>query len=362
MKHILKICVIMMCFMLVALANADSRVKVEDRAAEQIGETPYRPSLLQDGVLFVEDGSGYYPPTNPDPVWDGVLTDILGAGNYGWFGPTFAPGDDGPDLATMQMYELVIWNNYDHWDAPTLTANDMTNIENYLTGGGKVWLIGQDILYSGVPISFLINNFNLASAIQDYASTGTLTLQGLNEIPDSTITVQTDLINDFFPDALTPDADAHHVILDVGNSQNPAILNDGATASFWTADGRLADPWSNWVIMVQAMLNAFQIVGVEETPLHEPAHRLQLSVTPDPLVHITTIRYTLPVAGNVSLQVFNNVGQQIITLVNGSMDAGSYAVAWKGKDVRGANVPNGVYFVKLTCNDLFTSRELVVLK
>ena len=259
--------IIGLTLILVPMLFSDANLEAQGRKTpgytnQRDGPVSYRPATRQGGVLFVEDGSGYYPPTNPDPVWDGVLTNILGAGNYGWFGPTTNPYEDGPDLATMQTYDLVIWNNYDHWDAPTLTANDMTNIASYISGGGKVWLIGHDVLYSGVPLSWLTTNFHLASAVEDYTTAVSLNIEGLAEIAGITLNITTDLLNDFYPDELTPDAQAHHVILDTDNTAHPSIFSNDATTSFWTVDGRTPVPWANWEQMVHDMLEAFGLLGV----------------------------------------------------------------------------------------------------
>jgi hypothetical protein len=236
----------------------------------KIGTPQYRPASRQGGILFVEDRGdpAFGPATTPDPLWDSTLTHIVGSGNFGWYGPTTTPAQNGPDLATMQGYDLVIWNCYDYWWAPptystALTTTDQNNLASYMSGGGKVWLIGQDIIYSGVPSSWLQTHFNLQSYIEDYNyNIPNANIQGLVEIAGISLSVTSDYVsNYFFSDNLTPNANAHQVVLDVGYSAYPAIFNNDNTASFWTIDGRTPNPVASWEQMVTGMLDAFGVMG-----------------------------------------------------------------------------------------------------
>jgi hypothetical protein len=55
---------------------------------------------------------------------------------------------NGPDLATMQNYDVVLWFTGEAWHlGQTMTAADKVNIKAYVQGGGKFILSGQDYLY-----------------------------------------------------------------------------------------------------------------------------------------------------------------------------------------------------------------------
>ncbi len=69
------------------------------------------------------------------------------------------------------------------------------------------------------------------------------------------------------------------------------------------------------------------------------------SAYPNPFNSTTTIGYSLPVAGNVSLAVYDVNGRLVETLMDGVMQAGRHSVAW---DATGQSV--GIYFVKMTDN------------
>ncbi|MEO0092355.1 MAG: choice-of-anchor J domain-containing protein [candidate division WOR-3 bacterium] len=65
------------------------------------------------------------------------------------------------------------------------------------------------------------------------------------------------------------------------------------------------------------------------------------SVNPNPFNKFTTIRYTVPVSGKVSIKLYNASGQLIETLVNDYLNAGSYTTKLLAK-----HLANGIYFLK----------------
>jgi hypothetical protein len=94
------------------------------------------------------------------------------------------------------------------------------------------------------------------------------------------------------------------------------------------------------------------IVGVttsvgekEETSL--PASYRLLQNHPNPFRATTAIRYELPQAGQVVLQVYNLAGQEILQLANHVQPAGRYTMNWNGHDQQGRAVPSGVYLCRL---------------
>lgn len=332
---------------------------------------PYRPGGRQQ-VLFVEDPAGLGPPS-PDQYWQAVMDSTLGVGNYGWFGPTTTQSEDGPDLTTMQTYELVIWNTYDCWDlvlGAALTATDQTNVADYLSGGGKVWLIGQDILWTGVPMAWMTTNFNLQSAIQDYnPASGAIPypVTGLAEITGLTFSFLVDWGSDVFADGLTPTANAHHVIQDVNNpTYYPSILSNDSSTSFWTVDGRNPNPWADWEQMVYNMFDAFGVlVGVEE----KPGKTIDLVFgllqnTPNPFRDgKAAISYTTTCSGPVGLKIYDSSGRLIMTLLDRpNENAGSKTVYWDGRDNNNHPVATGVYFYRLTAKNRTATKKMVVVR
>ncbi|MCB0316908.1 MAG: T9SS type A sorting domain-containing protein, partial [Calditrichaeota bacterium] len=68
---------------------------------------------------------------------------------------------------------------------------------------------------------------------------------------------------------------------------------------------------------------------------------------PNPFNPGTVISYQLPARAEVSLKIFNLLGQEVRTLVNRSRDAGFYRHDWDGRDAAGNTVSSGVYFYRM---------------
>jgi hypothetical protein len=68
---------------------------------------------------------------------------------------------------------------------------------------------------------------------------------------------------------------------------------------------------------------------------------------PNPFNPTTTISFDVPAASKVSLQIFNLLGQQVATLVDGDVAAGKQEIVWAGKDGGGRSVASGMYFYQL---------------
>jgi hypothetical protein len=59
----------------------------------------------------------------------------------------------------------------------------------------------------------------------------------------------------------------------------------------------------------------------------------------------------------VNLTVFNTLGQQVATLVNGEMEAGYHSVRFDG-----SKLASGVYFYRLSAGTYVETRKLLILK
>lgn len=78
---------------------------------------------------------------------------------------------------------------------------------------------------------------------------------------------------------------------------------------------------------------------------------------PNPFNPSTMIEYTLPRAGFVSLKVYNVIGQEVATLVEGHMSAGVHRVNFDG-----STQPSGVYFYKMFHEDGAETRKMMMVK
>ena len=78
---------------------------------------------------------------------------------------------------------------------------------------------------------------------------------------------------------------------------------------------------------------------------------------PNPFNPVTTISFTIPVSGSVKLSVYNVLGQEVASLVNGKINAGSHKYQFNA-----ANLTSGLYFYKLQSNNHSQIKKMMLLK
>ncbi len=83
---------------------------------------------------------------------------------------------------------------------------------------------------------------------------------------------------------------------------------------------------------------------------------------PNPFNPSTTISFSLPEASDVVLEVFNIIGQKIITLTNSFHEAGTFQIEWTGVNSSGAQVASGIYFYRIQAGSNSETRKMVLLK
>jgi plastocyanin len=83
--------------------------------------------------------------------------------------------------------------------------------------------------------------------------------------------------------------------------------------------------------------------GVSSEPSLQP-HAFGLGQNyPNPFNPATVISFELPVASNVTLKIYNLIGQEVSEIVNENLAAGSYSKTWNA-----ASMPSGVYFYRMS--------------
>jgi len=86
---------------------------------------------------------------------------------------------------------------------------------------------------------------------------------------------------------------------------------------------------------------------------------------PNPFNPSTKIQYTIGNAGLVSLKVYDVLGHEVATLVNGRQEAGSYTVpfsAMSGSASGGNTLASGVYFYRLEAGSFVSVKKLILMK
>jgi hypothetical protein len=100
--------------------------------------------------------------------------------------------------------------------------------------------------------------------------------------------------------------------------------------------------------------------GVGDTP---QSYVLSVSNYPNPFNPSTTVGYTVPTRGNVTVAIYDARGARVATLVdNETRDAGAYRVGWNGRTDNGEAVSSGIYFARIEQNGAARSKKMVLLK
>lgn len=68
---------------------------------------------------------------------------------------------------------------------------------------------------------------------------------------------------------------------------------------------------------------------------------------PNPFNPSTVISYQLPVVSDVRLVIYDILGREVITLVNGNQSAGKYSVEWNGRNASGTILSSGIYIYRI---------------
>ena len=109
--------------------------------------------------------------------------------------------------------------------------------------------------------------------------------------------------------------------------------------------------------------DTLQILSVESNIINAPVEYTLLQNFPNPFNPSTTIQYGLPVASEVSIKIYNILGQCIKDLVSGYQQAGWHEVTWS------AYAASGIYFYRIysinnsnPVNKISQMKKMVLLK
>lgn len=116
-----------------------------------------------------------------------------------------------------------------------------------------------------------------------------------------------------------------------------------------------SDPDGDYALGI-AVLSTADVPGA-----HEPGLAL-LAPWPNPGGSRVTLPFSLAVPGRVTLALHSVDGRRVRVLLDGEFGAGRHQAAWDASDDRGAHVPNGIYFARLSTPAGSVERKLVVAR
>jgi hypothetical protein len=100
-----------------------------------------------------------------------------------------------------------------------------------------------------------------------------------------------------------------------------------------------------------------QVSTTTDVEEQQPAEFALEQNYPNPFNPSTTIRYSLPQRSQVTLSVFNTLGQEVAILANGEQEAGYHEIHFDA-----SNLARGVYFYRIQAGDFVATRKLLLTK
>lgn len=99
------------------------------------------------------------------------------------------------------------------------------------------------------------------------------------------------------------------------------------------------------------------ITNVEEGKSMKPTEFALYQNYPNPFNPLTVIKFQVPEKRNITLKVFNILGEEVTTLADQEKEAGIYEVKFDG-----SNLASGVYFCRLQAGDFSQTKKIILLK
>ncbi|MGB6120949.1 MAG: T9SS type A sorting domain-containing protein, partial [Bacteroidota bacterium] len=121
-----------------------------------------------------------------------------------------------------------------------------------------------------------------------------------------------------------------------------------------TGEGRVLQKLGDEGLVAIAMRNdTLRVVGVSGDGFNLPEEYALYQNYPNPFNPTTTIEFALPQSSDVSLRVFNVLGEEVTTLVDTEMGAGVHRVMWDA-----SGMASGVYLYRLSAGNYVTTKKL----
>ena len=109
-------------------------------------------------------------------------------------------------------------------------------------------------------------------------------------------------------------------------------------------------------------ISAQCLVNVIDIGLPAPTEFSLQQNYPNPFNPTTNIRYDIAASGAAQLMIYNMLGQEVRSLVNGDQNIGRYEVEWNGLDNSGQPVATGIYIYHLQAGEYSKTIKMAYIK
>jgi len=279
-----------------------------------------------DGIDWTKHASNPVMDVGPSGEWDdswAIITAVIfnGSDYQGWY-----IGDDGPNFNFRTGYATspdgITWTK--HASNPVLNFG-ATGEWDSAQAGGEAVLLSEGIY------EMWYNGFKQGTNVQIGYATSTDGLVWTKSESNPVL-------------LFGPFAD-----WDWSGVFAPAVLYDGTSYHLWYVG--ISSGLGFKIGYATAPFVSITDEGVV------PEKYVLSQNYPNPFNPVTVIRYSIPKAEEVSLVVYNLIGEEVAHLIDERKPAGSYKVTWDA-----SNFSSGIYFYRLQAGDFVQTRKMVLLK
>ncbi|RKY97837.1 MAG: hypothetical protein DRQ13_04185 [Ignavibacteriae bacterium] len=83
---------------------------------------------------------------------------------------------------------------------------------------------------------------------------------------------------------------------------------------------------------------------------------------PNPFNPVTTVQFQVPQTGNVTIKIYDMLGQEVRTLFAGEVVRGTYTANWDGLNDAGIKMSSGSYIYRMIAGEFVQSKKMILLK
>ncbi|MFO7445095.1 MAG: T9SS type A sorting domain-containing protein, partial [Ignavibacteriaceae bacterium] len=138
-------------------------------------------------------------------------------------------------------------------------------------------------------------------------------------------------------------------------------LEDGK-AYFWKVRSKSADgKYSSYSDVGQFLIGS-SVTDVENSLPVIPTEFVVEQNYPNPFNPVTTISFSIPETGFVTVKIFDMLGREVKTLLSSEKNPGNISVQWNGDNNSGSQVSSGTYIYRVTAGSQHKSFKMLLLK
>lgn len=115
-----------------------------------------------------------------------------------------------------------------------------------------------------------------------------------------------------------------------------------------------------------AIDNIYKIIFNDDSTTTKPTPStttgLMEKIYPNPFNPTTTVSFNMHVAGKLTIEIYNGLGQKIKTVFKGPKAAGYHNLSWDGTDDKGTGVGTGAYLMHMVAGNQKIDKVLTLIK